>query len=186
MPTVPEWDAITVDVPRRSQNGFRPGRLCRQPANEADADIVQTSPATDNEELLFHQSEPRCQGPQAAGAEDRPLQEGLAGKCLTSPASTTNLHLDVRIMTTELTSLLPKVWFQNARAKWRRNNLRNHDPSAPLVTQPPTTLPQSPGEISSFSEASPLSTSNPLDFAGQPQQQQAMVATVETSFQELF
>lgn len=88
---------------------------------------------------------------------------------------------------TGLSKRVLQVWFQNARAKWRRNNLRNHDPSAPLVTQPPTTLPQSPGEISSFSEASPLSTSNPLDFAGPPQQApQGMVATVETTFQELF
>lgn len=73
---------------------------------------------------------------------------------------------------------VPQVWFQNARAKWRRNNLRQQE-------QPTTSLPaSSPGGTSSFSEPSP---GVPLDYSN-AQTTLVVTATQESlgSFQELF
>ncbi|EEC17797.1 lim homeobox protein, putative, partial [Ixodes scapularis] len=57
---------------------------------------------------------------------------------------------------TGLSKRVLQVWFQNARAKWRRNNLRQQE-------QPTTSLPaSSPGGTSSFSEPSPGA---PLDYS---------------------
>ncbi|KAH7983608.1 hypothetical protein HPB52_013117 [Rhipicephalus sanguineus] len=70
------------------------------------------------------------------------------------------------------------VWFQNARAKWRRNNLRQQE-------QPTTSLPaSSPGGTSSFSEPSPGA---PLDYSN-AQTTLVVTASQESlgSFQELF
>ncbi|KAH9360568.1 hypothetical protein HPB48_012945 [Haemaphysalis longicornis] len=70
------------------------------------------------------------------------------------------------------------VWFQNARAKWRRNNLRQQE-------QPTTSLPaSSPGGTSSFSEPSPGA---PLDYSS-AQTTLVVTASQESlgSFQELF
>ncbi|KAH6944406.1 hypothetical protein HPB50_002923 [Hyalomma asiaticum] len=75
-------------------------------------------------------------------------------------------------------SLNAGVWFQNARAKWRRNNLRQQE-------QPTTSLPaSSPGGTSSFSEPSPGA---PLDYSN-AQTTLVVTASQESlgSFQELF
>ncbi|KFM79706.1 LIM/homeobox protein Lhx9, partial [Stegodyphus mimosarum] len=62
---------------------------------------------------------------------------------------------------TGLSKRVLQVWFQNARAKWRRNNLRqvDHQPGSQSSqnpqqsSQPPHV--SSPGATSSFSEPSP-------------------------------
>lgn len=79
---------------------------------------------------------------------------------------------------TGLSKRVLQVWFQNARAKWRRNNLRQQE-------QPTTSLPaSSPGGTSSFSEPSP---GVPLDYSN-AQTTLVVTATQESlgSFQELF
>ncbi|KAH7981541.1 hypothetical protein HPB49_025236 [Dermacentor silvarum] len=79
---------------------------------------------------------------------------------------------------TGLSKRVLQVWFQNARAKWRRNNLRQQE-------QPTTSLPaSSPGGTSSFSEPSPGA---PLDYSN-AQTTLVVTASQESlgSFQELF
>lgn len=79
---------------------------------------------------------------------------------------------------TGLSKRVLQVWFQNARAKWRRNNLRQQE-------QPTTSLPaSSPGGTSSFSEPSPGA---PLDYSS-AQTTLVVTASQESlgSFQELF
>ncbi|KAL3173240.1 hypothetical protein MRX96_012367 [Rhipicephalus microplus] len=79
---------------------------------------------------------------------------------------------------TGLSKRVLQVWFQNARAKWRRNNVRQQE-------QPTTSLPaSSPGGTSSFSEPSPGA---PLDYSN-AQTTLVVTASQESlgSFQELF
>lgn len=57
-----------------------------QSENQAHADILQAPPAEDNEVLLRHQPQSRCQGPEAARPENRPHQEGPTGNiCILVP-----------------------------------------------------------------------------------------------------
>ncbi|UYV62482.1 LHX2 [Cordylochernes scorpioides] len=73
---------------------------------------------------------------------------------------------------------LCQVWFQNARAKWRRNT---HKGGGDLSLQTPAPA-TSPGAISSFSDASPAPPA-PLDY---PDVLLGTPADHLASFQELF
>ncbi|XP_064458671.1 LIM/homeobox protein Lhx9-like [Ornithodoros turicata] len=78
---------------------------------------------------------------------------------------------------TGLSKRVLQVWFQNARAKWRRNNLRQQDQPAPSLPA------SSPGGTSSFSEPSP-GTVVPLDYSAAPPQTTLPVIDSLSSFQE--
>lgn len=47
--------------------------------DQAHADLLQAPPAQDHEVLLRHQPQPGCEGPETAGSEDGPHQEGPPG-----------------------------------------------------------------------------------------------------------
>jgi len=51
-----------------------------EPADEANAHQLQASPAAHHEELLLDKSEPGRQGPEAARAENRPIEKSAASK----------------------------------------------------------------------------------------------------------
>ncbi|GIX85407.1 hypothetical protein CEXT_717591 [Caerostris extrusa] len=109
---------------------------------------------------------------------------------------------------TGLSKRVLQVWFQNARAKWRRNNLRqvDHPQGGQNSQTPQQPHVHSPGATSSFSEPSPCggpselpppqpsAAQPPLEYEGNPTMTSLVPRHVSpageamplTSFQELF
>jgi len=68
-------------VPGRPVRARHPGTP-RQLEVQEDEDVVQAPPAQDDEVVLRHQPQPRCEGPQAAIPKNRTTQESSTGKCI--------------------------------------------------------------------------------------------------------
>lgn len=82
-------------------------------SQQKDENVVQAPPAENDEVLLRNKSKSRCEGSQAIGPENGALEKGFTGR----------FHLMHSALQPQV-FCVSQVWFQNARAKWRRNVMR--------------------------------------------------------------
>lgn len=117
--------------------------------DEENENFVQTSSVAYYEVLLCHKSEPRCKGPKTVGSKDWFVEKSSSG--IWGLPGHRKWTFARRHFVTML-DIFPQVWFQNARAKWRRNLMRQE--SGQSQQQPGT-----PGSTTSLS----VSSTNSID-----------------------